>query len=365
MSELTLPDFKMVMPSLSISSLHLKNYKRFVDYRVDFNDKFICFVGPNGYGKTSILDAISNVFCSYEKYDEIRLRNLLGKSIRHSDRNIDINDEKNDFSITCGVKSSVKDYEVTLGKQGFSENHPKEIQEIISRICFYAKFDQELQNFQLPRNKWKIFKELFEAVTGFTIEERDDMGSVLSLSGEDRQKDITSKYVLSFWVNKKDETINYKECSAGERKIIKCFSTLLTKEYEPQIILVDNVTMHVEEGRHIKLLQSIKKCFKDSQIFTTAHSYQVSRNFTNKSEIHDLRLIHGEEIFKQEPWRLYLTDELNDMVNNPFVINKGDLLNNGLNIISDCKKKNYDKNNLIKRSEIFIKDAIMLRLNDL
>ena len=82
-----------------------------------------------------------------------------------------------------------------------------------------------------------------------------------------RLAEMMEQYVLAFSVKKPDETISHTNCSAGERKIIKCFSTLLNKEYKPQIILVDNVEMHVDTGRHLELVRAMKRCFPDSQIF--------------------------------------------------------------------------------------------------
>ena len=41
-----------------LKSISLVNYKNFDSHSFEFNQKVNCFVGPNGIGKTNILDAI-------------------------------------------------------------------------------------------------------------------------------------------------------------------------------------------------------------------------------------------------------------------------------------------------------------------
>ena len=179
------------------------------------------------------------------------------------------------------------------------------IKALAMRLCYYTRFDQELRKFQLDRSKWSLFKELFEAVTGFEIEEEETEFAV----GNSR---ISKEFVFGFFVKKPNETIHYKECSDGERKIMKSFSSLLNLEYIPSVILIDNVEMHVESGRHLPLIKAMKKCFDTSQIVTTTHSYHISRNFSNKHQVYDLRLLNCMEIYRKEPWRLQVFDEIKD-----------------------------------------------------
>lgn len=328
---MNLPDFQMNdedVPTIKLKTLRLQEYKGFEDYTFDFSteegcQKFACFFGPNGCGKTTVLEAIQLVFTRFEGRDERKLQALLGKSVRHKEasRAGGIYGD-DDFLITAQMESSMGDYEVRINKKGFlktidpeteevieSWDHPEEIKQIVYRLCYFARFDQELHQFSLARDKWEIFSELFYAVTGFEVEEQVDL---FSNSADPVQNEITSQYVLGFNVKKPNETIGHKECSAGERKIIKSFSTLLNKEYTPSVMLVDNVAMHVETGRHIDLVESMKRCFPDSQIFATTHSYQISRNFGDKSQLYDLRLMYASDLLQEQPWRLYFADELRD-----------------------------------------------------
>jgi len=307
-----IPDFKESdFPYVKLKHLYIRNYKIFHDYCIDFTNNgdisdFACFIGPNGCGKSTTLEIIQAIFSNYDSYDPTRLKTMLGKSVRHvegGDKSGIYGDS--DFCIRATLDTSLGDYEVVLTKEGFKQGHPDKIKHLVLRLCYFTRFDQELRKFQLSREKWPLFKELFEAVTGFKIEEEETEFSV----GNSK---VEKEYVFGFYVKKPNETIHYKECSDGERKIMKSFSSLLNLEYTPSIILVDNVEMHVESGRHLPLIRAMKRCFEDSQIVTTTHSYHISRNFSNKNQIYDLRLLNCIEIYRKEPWRLQVHDEIKD-----------------------------------------------------
>ena len=315
-----LPSFQIdssEIPVIRLKGIKLENVKAFDCEYFDFiqNNKpihFKCFHGPNGCGKTTILDAIQLLFANFTGVDKDRLKNRLSKLIRHVSRDENaLYNENENFKITGYFTGSIGDYEVVIDRNGYISNHPDKIKSIASRLCFYTRFDQELDIFQLERNQWNIFKDLFESVTGYKIEE---MTGIFDQSADPVQAEILKKYVLGFWVKKPDETISYKECSAGEKKTIKCFSTLLNKEIRPQIILVDNIEMHVEMNRHIELVNSMKRCFPDSQIFASTHSYYISRYYKYRSQLFDMRLLKCSDIVKKEPIRLTLCDEIRDVI---------------------------------------------------
>ena len=336
------PNFKLKkVPNIEIRSLHIKNFKAYDDYHFDFTDgksikSFICFIGENGTGKSTILEALQLVFSRLDGREADRIREMLGKSVRHVDYNQNGIYGEDNFLIEADIKSDIGDYAVSIDKNGFINDHPEEIKLILYRLCYFARFDQELHQFQLVRKKWKQFKSLFESVTGYEIEEMED---VFSSSDDPRQAKMLEQYVLGFTVKKPYETIHHKECSKGERKVIKSFSTMLNLEIQPKIILIDDIAMHVALGKHISLIDSMQKCYPKSQIFSTTHSYRMTKCLKRSSQIYDLRLMHASEIIASEPWRLRVIDEIKDAMYKLEGLDGKeafDLYNEGLKLLVVC-----------------------------
>jgi len=372
--KISLPDFQIEeskIPHVRLKSIRFQSFKAFDDHCFYFSNSngkvkpFVCFIGPNGCGKTTVLDCIQMIFSRFEGMETDRLKLLLGKSVRHIEGKQTGIYGDDDFLVTAHIECSLGDYEVQINKSGFVKDHPLEVKSLLYRLCFYARFDQELHNFQLSREKWPLFKDLFEAVTGFRIEE---LIGVFDQSSDPIANDMLKKYVLGFQVYKPDEIISHRECSAGEKKIIKSFSTLLTKEYNPQIILIDNVAMHVESGRHLQLVKSMKRCFPKSQIFCTTHSYNISRNFGERNQLYDLRLIKASSIIKKEPWRLYLADEIIDCLSklNVMTVSRKiveDEVARGEKLVKSCFQETEGQA-LLDESQIFMKKVAGFFIQD-
>ena len=62
-----LPDFaidSITDCDVKIEKIRFQNFKAFEDYTLDLTDSddFACFIGPNGTGKTTILETINMIF---------------------------------------------------------------------------------------------------------------------------------------------------------------------------------------------------------------------------------------------------------------------------------------------------------------
>lgn len=309
-----IPNFEINrLPNLRIKSVRIQNLKSYEDCTFDFLDnQFVCFIGPNGTGKSTALEIIQMIFSRFDGSEIERLNAYLGKIVRQTQGRHNSYFTNEDFLITAQIAYENGDYEIQINKSGFVKDHPKELKNILYRLCYLSTLDKELHKFQLIKEKWSVFKELFEKITGYEVFQ--DENSLDNVSFDPLVNHEMSKYVLSFWVKKPNETVFYRDCSDGERKVIKSLSTLLNMEFTPKIILIDNIEMHVESKRHIPLVQSLKKCFPESQIFATTHSIKISKNFKIQKEIYDLRLINANNILKNKLWRLYFIDEIDDLI---------------------------------------------------
>ena len=81
------PNFKLdtsKIPKIQVKSIHYQNFKAFENEFFDFTEaggdspikKFSCFFGPNGTGKTTILDSLQTIFSCFDSYDKERLQAL-------------------------------------------------------------------------------------------------------------------------------------------------------------------------------------------------------------------------------------------------------------------------------------------------
>jgi len=343
---ITPPSFQIDrLPSVRVKSIHFQNYKAFDDCKFDFTGTdnkirdFSCFIGPMGSGKSTLLYTIQLLFTQFDGYEKSRIENNLSKSIRHTEVN---KKKKSNFKITAKISVDNKEHTLIIDKTGFKKKHPDEIKSLLYRICYLSRLDQDLNKFQLKREKWSKFKELFESVTGYIIEEYSN--PFFDDSDDPHLSELLKNYVLDFLVKKPHEVIHHKECSDGEKKIIKSFSTMLNLEYTPPIILIDNFEMHVHRFRHMVLLEALRRCYPDSQIFATTHSHSVSKALGEDTGIYDMRLLRANTVVKKEPWRLKIIDELDDCIIKLKTIGKD------LDLIGEAKK---------------IQDLCYLPINDL
>ena len=86
-----------------LKKLSLLNYKNIREATLMLSPKFNCFIGPNGVGKTNVLDAVYFLsFChsAYTPQDS--------QVIRHDEPFFVIEGEYDDFSVYCGMKRGTK-----------------------------------------------------------------------------------------------------------------------------------------------------------------------------------------------------------------------------------------------------------------
>lgn len=335
------------IPRLQLKSLELINFGLYEHVVIDFmsrvhqrqTEPLICLIGPNGCGKSTILAAIQMLFCKFGEYEDERYKSLFTKYIRNVKK---MNSEsiKNEDLMVKGIFSisNGEDYDVRITRQkGVVSFHPQCVSDFLPHFCFYARFDQELDIFQLKRSQWNKFKNLFEGITGYEIFE--DV-TLFDQSEDTRLNNLIKDYVLAFNARKDGNLIGHKQCSAGEKKIIKTFSTILNKTIQPSIILIDNAVMHVESERHLNVLKSIEECFENSQVILTCHSEPVKRGFADRNKIIDLRCLKTES--PNDFWKLRYLDELIEMKEKVNACNNGENIESKkIYLISSIKKLIY------------------------
>lgn len=146
--------------SIEIKRIYLENYKLFTLKELSFSDKLCVFDGPNGYGKTSIFDAIeflitgsisriqeSEVIAANLSYSKNCLANAADKAIRIKAEFKDNASDRNFVIALCMPAST------GVGKQ----NNPKSIeQQTLSYI---------LPTYDLPSESWDKYLVSADEIT--------------------------------------------------------------------------------------------------------------------------------------------------------------------------------------------------------
>lgn len=300
---------------LFLTKLHLENYCQYTNQTFDFTKpdgnpyKYVCFFGPNGIGKSNLLEAISLLSMNHTGRDPEHVRRSLRKYVNNQDYNpsyerisghtydkdyaVEYKDTLPNMAIEGTYEMDGKSYIVRLTQDGFVRNDlaPTEVSEgpwgddhllYRQRIAHFITADNDLSlsKFQLHKDKMKAFEELTSKVMRFPTECVKPSGVVPI------DHAYCTDFIIYKIISKQEYRTHYKRMSAGEQKISKLFSQLLNLIYDlehpdpgepvmegwPRLLLVDNIEMHIYYDRHVTMIECMKEHFSDQQIFATTHS---------------------------------------------------------------------------------------------
>jgi len=313
-------------------NLKLQNFCSYKYYNFNFKKPngspypFICFFGPNGIGKSMLLEAITLLTANQTGRNPENIRRSLQKYIRNKDYNpsydrisghkykdgFAISQEKNPTKmiIEGTYELDGKQYIVRLNQDGFERNDfvtesPWGDDHLLyrQRIAHFITSDSDLSmsKFQLRREQMKQFESITSKIMRYPTECIVPSGFL----------EADEEYCTDFIILKKDHRIHYKRMSAGEKKISKSFSELLNLTYDlshpdpgepvlkgwPPLLLLDNIEMHIYYDRHVDTVQCMKENFPKQQIFATTHSgILIERFLQGKNDQETELMINLEEI---------------------------------------------------------------------
>jgi predicted ATP-binding protein involved in virulence len=300
---------------LFLKRLRLQNFCNFENHTFDFTKAdgspypFICFYGPNGIGKSTLLEAIGLLTSDQTGRPVDYVRNSLRKYVRNPDYNPAYQKLKghtyqnafiagsNNDALTMEIEGVYEydgqEYSVIMNQDGWVKNEfatgatdrnetdgpwfANELK-LRRRICHSIKTDSDLSlnSFQIHLSYVEEFEEIVSAIMRYPIQcvQNSDMTETI--------EDFCTDVVLI----KNKHNIHFKRMSAGERKILKSFSEVLNLMNTlahpkpgdpampgwPKLLLMDNVVMHVYYDRHVAMIDCLKRIFHQQQIFATTHS---------------------------------------------------------------------------------------------
>ena len=334
---------------LKIKSLQLKNYAGFKD-PVTFNFMNVntykplnMFFGPNGCGKSTALQAI--LLLGRAKAYVKRFDNEENLLLRKLQFHIDYDPNYAGFtkySDTMEMKAVFNDGEKDLIVHIVDDNVAQN--DLMNRngdSAIYIDADNPLNTnkFQIPADRAKLFIDLAKAIYGYdcwlekpvasdgVTSDKTSLKKILSAYANktDNHVDIAtesltkaqiyetlvasdSKNELSFYqdfvIDKGGVKVHYKSMSAGEKKI----ATLLRNLCDPaiidksDIILVDNLEMHVYFKRHTRMIDQILQNFPTKQFIVTSHSSIMIEHvgkILGSDCLYDIPLIKGQPLIEK------------------------------------------------------------------
>lgn len=306
---------------LKIKRLELINYAGFDKGSIfDFTNPdgtfkpINVFFGPNGCGKSTALNAIS-VLCRAKMYakrtaDDENL--LLRKMQFHPDYDpnyIGFAKYEGKMEIIGVFDDNGKELGVHIKDNDVIRNDLADRK--ISDNCAYIDADHPINNskFQIPSERISDFLEIGKAIYGYNCKVDKAVSSEGVDASNSSLKNVIAAYAnnidqiksstntptmtreqiydglsdaksaeLAFYqdfiIEKGSVRVHYKAMSAGEKKIATLLRNLCDSEVvdKSDIILVDNIEMHVYFKRHKKMIDKILEKFPNKQFIVTTHS---------------------------------------------------------------------------------------------
>lgn len=287
-----------------VKSLYLRDFRGYPEASIEFRPDFTCLIGPNGIGKTTALEAIS-LLCSSLDFkddkpsdatDEEWVPRITGQQRLEAylRRNIRLYGEPGGakgFHLEGVFEHGGREYRVGLSEKGFALNDVVGQDWWWPGIVYFARFDTEMNSFQLRPGLWPRFKRHYEGITGFEVEPEEMVETELERLGMD------GRVITGFYLDKGPRgRIHSRRCSAGEKKIAKALAQVVNLERKPHIALVDNLEMHVHYKRHLRMVEEIRKMFAGMQVVSTTHSTVIMDEFGGQDGVVvDVEeVLHGE-----------------------------------------------------------------------
>jgi AAA15 family ATPase/GTPase len=287
-----------------LKTIKLVNYCGYKNFDLDLSDgndvrRWSIFYGPNGCGKSNFIRAVEllSLPMAFTKKKNI----LTFRKLKHHNDYIygaeTMYSDVNDLYMEATFVSNGVDKRVILednikgvlyagrtvdeSKGEISGVKLNELDIIEQGVIFIdADCRNMMQKFQIISSLKEQFCDFASSVYGFNCYCPEGAKVV----------DHGIEYITDFVIEKYSGTkVHYKRFSDGEKKIATLISSLFKRGYKDSpdrenkdIVVVDNIEMHIYWKRHMKLLEKIEEYFPDKQIIATTHSPIIINNLDKK-----------------------------------------------------------------------------------
>lgn len=317
-----------------IKNIHLVNYCGYRDIQFDFTtdgkiNPLSLIISCNGLGKSNLLNAIQllssaskyygrNTTLNFRKitydpnYDPSKQEFLIQSANQKFERDDkgriiveregwlptddpdflkQIMENLEDMEISGTWETESGDKEVIVKTSGVVKDELYQGKASDFHYFIDADNPSNTAKFQLEVEKEKMFIDLAETIYGYKCYFEKE--KIISGSENGEENFFYTDFILEKpWGDK----IHFKRMSAGERKIATLIRALCDPTYmkEYDLILIDNIAMHIYWKRHKLLIDKLLSTFPDKQFIATTHS-GVLPNVLPKNYIYDIETYKIEE----------------------------------------------------------------------
>jgi predicted ATPase len=289
---------------IKLKRIKLQNYCGYKNFELDLTDgdnvkTWAMFYGPNGVGKSNFIravDLLARPKAFLQKKNILTFRKLkyhhdyiAGAEPMYEDINdlimegvFLVNGKEKKVILEDNIKGIIQAGRTVDKEKGevsgikLNELAPDEQ----GVIFIDADSRNMMTKFQIISSLQEQFCDFAKAVYGFNCY------CPKTASSYDRGV----KFITDFVIEKPDGTkVHYKRFSDGEKKIATLISSLFKRAYKDSpnregkdILIIDNIEMHIYFKRHMTLIEKMQEYFSDKQIIATTHSPVIIENMHNK-----------------------------------------------------------------------------------
>lgn len=163
--------------TLRIKSLQLSEFRKFRDLKINFNDKITVIIGDNGAGKTSISEALSKLFSTFN--NNLMKANVSGKQVIPTDVNVNATDYTEIASKFQFDNNNTFETSLALPVDGYPGSTSSEVSTIKRFASMYRHTSKNtsimiplLAFYSVERSDFKLTSTVAEKATGETTSNR-------------------------------------------------------------------------------------------------------------------------------------------------------------------------------------------------
>ena len=298
--------------NMRIKKLRLKNgYKRFHDLTIDLGDnpkRIIALVGPNGCGKSSVLDGMlfhSNAYGAIGNKGRKDFKyHSMNQTPNFDHRNVDIEFIEGDYGTIRNQKHSEGKEQTIFSLRSpyrYNSNLKVTRSEATSEIRLNnygastscdldEKMEQNYRRLYIKYNKYLNDEDCkpSEAKAKIIGDINASLSNCLNLEIESIGNIEANEGTLYFKKDDHPSRFEFNVLSSGEKEVVDILIDLYLRrdEYDDTVFLIDEPELHINTAIQRKLLIEINKLVGDNcQIWVATHSIGFLRalqeDFTN------------------------------------------------------------------------------------